>query len=150
MSAGGLVSDDIMIGLIRERLNLPDVLEKGFILDGFPRTKAQGEALLNLNLEISALLLLEVDDDTVVERICGRRIDPVSGNIYHLTFDPPPEDIIDRLTQRSDDCEEVVRSRLQKYQENLDSVESLFSSIVKRIDASGDKHSVFSQVEVHL
>jgi adenylate kinase len=150
MNAGGLVSDDIMIGLIKERLNQPDVLEKGFILDGFPRTREQGEALLSLNLDITALLLLDVDDDTVVERICGRRIDPVTGNIYHLTFDPPPEDIADRLTQRSDDCEEVVRSRLRKYQENLASVESLFSNIVKRIDAKGDKYSVFREVELYL
>jgi len=150
MNAGGLVSDDIMIGLIKERLNQPDVLEKGFILDGFPRTREQGEALLSLNLDITALLLLEVDDDTVVERICGRRIDPVTGNIYHLTFDPPPEDIADRLTQRSDDCEEVVRSRLQKYQDNLDSVESLFSNIVKRIEAKGDKYSVFREVELYI
>lgn len=150
MNAGGLVSDEIMIGLIKERLNQADVLERGFILDGFPRTREQGEALLSLGLDISALLLLEVDDDTVVERICGRRIDPVTGNIYHLTFDPPPHDIADRLTQRSDDCEEVVRSRLQKYQDNLASVEQLFSNIVKRVDASGDKHAVFRQIEEFL
>jgi len=150
MNAGGLVSDEIMIGLIKERLNQPDVLERGFILDGFPRTRQQGEALLTLNLELTSLLLLEVDDDTVVERICGRRIDPVSGNIYHLTFDPPPEDIADRLTQRSDDCEEIVRSRLEKYHDNLAAVESLFSNIVQRIDAKGDKHSVFRQVELYL
>jgi len=150
MNAGGLVNDDIMIGLIKERLNQPDVLERGFILDGFPRTRDQGEALLNLNLDITTLLLLDVDDDTVVERICGRRIDPVTGNIYHLTFDPPPEDIADRLTQRSDDCEEVVRSRLRKYQDNLASVESLFSDIVRRIDAKGDKHSVFREVELYI
>jgi len=150
MSAGGLVSDDIMIGLIKERLNLPDVLERGFILDGFPRTRAQGEALLTLNLDIIALLLLDVDDDSVVERVCGRRIDPDTGRIYHLTFDPPPEDIADRLTQRADDCEDVVRSRLQKYKDNLSSVEDLFSDIVKRIDAHGDKHAVFRQLEQFL
>jgi len=150
MNAGGLVSDDIMIGLIKERLNQPDILERGFILDGFPRTRDQGEALLSLNLELTAMLLLEVDDDTVVERICGRRLDPETGNIYHLTFDPPPEDIADRLTQRSDDCEEVVRSRLQKYQDNLSAVESLFSHIIKKIDASGDKYAVFREVELYL
>jgi len=150
MSAGGLVSDDIMIGLIRERLNQSDVLERGFILDGFPRTRAQGEALLTLNLDIKALLLLDVDDDSVVERVCGRRIDPQTGRIYHLSFDPPPEDIADRLTQRADDCEDVVRSRLQKYKDNLSAVEDLFSNIVKRIDAQGDKHVVFHQVEQYL
>jgi adenylate kinase len=150
MNAGGLVSDDIMIGLIKERLNQPDVVERGFILDGFPRTRDQGEALLSLNLDLTAMLLLDVDDDTVVERICGRRLDPETGTIYHLTFDPPPEDIADRLTQRSDDCEEVVRSRLQKYQDNLSSVESLFSHIIKRIDAKGDKYAVFREVELYL
>jgi len=150
MSAGGLVSDDIMIGLIRERLNQGDVLERGFILDGFPRTRAQGEALLTLNLDIQSLLLLEVDDESVVERVCGRRIDPETGRIYHLTFDPPSDDIADRLTQRSDDCEDVVRSRLQKYKDNLAAVEDLFSDIVKRIDAQGDKYAVFREVEHYI
>jgi adenylate kinase len=152
MSAGGLVSDDIMIGLINDRLKQKDVLERGFILDGFPRTRAQGEALLALGLVIVAFLLLEVDDESIIQRVCGRRTDPVSGRIYHLTFDPPGNEVdVSKLIQRADDCEETVKARLSKYKENLNAVVGLFKpEIVKRIDAKGDKHQVFHEVEKYL
>ena len=94
-------------------------MHQRFLLDGFPRTRAQAASLdiaLDENdLALDAVVLISVPDDMIVERIVGRRMDPETGDIYHVTFNPAPPDIADRLIQRKDDTEEAVRTRLAKY-----------------------------------
>ena len=118
MSAGQLVPDEVTIGLVRERLIQSDCSD-GFMLDGFPRTRPQAEALETAleasHIQLDAVLVLEVADELIVSRIVGRRSDPETGEIYHLQFKPPPADIVSRLVHRKDDTEEACRSRLAAY-----------------------------------
>tara|TARA_B100000900_G_C20422263_1_gene651460 strand:- start:182 stop:805 length:624 start_codon:yes stop_codon:yes gene_type:complete len=113
MEAGELVPDDVIIGLISERLKMEDA-KNGVLFDGFPRTIAQAEELAKI-AEVSAVVSIEVPDDSIVERIVGRRMDPETGEIYHIQFNPAPESIKDRLIQRKDDNELTVRNRLKSY-----------------------------------
>ena len=113
MDRGLLVPDSIIIGLISERLKRSDASE-GVLFDGFPRTIAQAEELSNI-AEVSMVIMIQVPDEDIVERIVGRRMDPVTGDIYHTKFRPAPLEILPRLVQRKDDNEETVRSRLQAY-----------------------------------
>ncbi len=118
--AGKLVPDDLVNRMVEDRLGQDDC-NSGFLLDGFPRTVAQAEALdammEAMGRKMEHVLLLEVDDSVLVERITGRRSDPESGRVYHVKFDPPPADIAPRLIQRSDDTEEVLNQRLEEYHE---------------------------------
>jgi adenylate kinase len=125
MEAGGLVPDEVVVGIVKERLLKPDC-DKGFILDGFPRTLAQADALKGtlseLNKQLDAVVSLEVDDDAVVGRIAGRRTCRDCGKMYHVEFDAPAvENKCDKcggeLFQRSDDQEETIRKRLEVYAE---------------------------------
>ena len=113
MEAGELVPDDVIIGLIYERLKMEDA-RNGVLFDGFPRTIAQAEELAKI-AEVSAVVSIEVPDDSIVERIVGRRMDPETGKIYHIRFNPAPGSIKDRLIQRKDDNELTVRNRLKSY-----------------------------------
>lgn len=113
MEAGELVPDDVIIGLISERLKMEDA-RSGVLFDGFPRTIAQAEELAKI-AEVIAVVSIEVPDDSIVERIVGRRMDPETGEIYHIQFNPAPESIKDRLIQRKDDNELTVRNRLKSY-----------------------------------
>jgi len=113
MEAGELVPDDVIIGLISERLKMEDA-RNGVLFDGFPRTIAQAEELAKIAV-VSAVVSIEVPDDSIVERIVGRRMDPETGEIYHIQFNPAPESIKDRLIQRKDDNELTVRNRLKSY-----------------------------------
>ncbi len=116
MDKGELVPDDVVIGLVRERIAEPDAAG-GFLLDGFPRTRPQAEALQAAltkdNLQLDAVVFIEIDDDDVVDRITGRRQNPETGDIYHVDMNPPPEAV--KVVQRKDDTENAVRTRLVKY-----------------------------------
>ncbi len=118
MTEGKLVPDQVTIGLVLERIQQGDAKE-GFMLDGFPRTVPQAEALhealKDASLSLDVVLVLEVPDDLIVNRIVGRRSDPTTGAIYHLEFNPPPADVVDRLVHRKDDTEEACRTRLGAY-----------------------------------
>lgn len=119
MDAGGLVSDDIILGLIGERLKQPDCAN-GFLLDGFPRTIPQADALRNQGVELDYVLEIDVSDEEIIRRMSGRRVHPGSGRTYHVVFNPPKVDGKDDLTgepliQRDDDKEETVRKRLSVY-----------------------------------
>ena len=119
MDAGGLVSDDIILGLITERLKQPDCA-KGFLLDGFPRTLPQAEALRTQGVELDFVLEIDVSDDEIIRRMSGRRVHPGSGRTYHVVFNPPKVEGRDDATgepliQRDDDKEETVRKRLAIY-----------------------------------
>jgi adenylate kinase len=113
MEAGELVPDEVIIGLIEERLRQPDAAD-GVLFDGFPRTIPQAEALSDI-ATVGLVIAIEVPDRAIVERIVGRRMDPETGDIYHVTFNPAPPEVADRLIQRKDDNEETVLSRLSAY-----------------------------------
>lgn len=119
MDAGGLVSDDIILGLIRERIREPDCA-RGFLFDGFPRTIPQAEGLDAIGVDIDRVVEIAVDDEEIVRRMSGRRVHPASGRTYHTLFNPPRvegrDDVSgEALVQRDDDKEETVRKRLQVY-----------------------------------
>jgi adenylate kinase len=119
MDAGGLVSDDIMIGLVKDRLQEADCAN-GYLFDGFPRTVAQADAMKDNGINVDYVLEFDVPDELIVERMSGRRSHPGSGRVYHTSFNPPKVADIDDLTgeplvQRDDDKEETVKKRLEVY-----------------------------------
>lgn len=121
MDAGQLVSDDIIIGLVKERIAQDDC-QNGFLFDGFPRTIPQADALKEAGVKIDKVVEIDVPDSDIVERITGRRVHPGSGRTYHVVFNPPEETGIDdvtgeQLVQREDDNEATVRDRLTVYHE---------------------------------
>jgi adenylate kinase len=139
MDAGELVSDDIIIGLVTERMKQPDCCARGYLLDGFPRTITQAEAMRSAGLAVDVLLEIEVPDADIVERMSGRRLHLPSGRTYHVRFNPPKvagrDDITgDPLIQREDDREDVVRHRLQVYHSQTRAVVEYFRAWA----ASGD------------
>jgi len=119
MDAGQLVSDDIIIALVKERLREPDCAA-GYLFDGFPRTLPQAEALKTAGIKVDVVLEIDVPDAEIIERLSGRRVHPASGRTYHVKFNPPKvpgrDDVTgDPLIQRDDDREDVVRKRLEVY-----------------------------------
>jgi len=119
MDAGQLVSDDIIIGLVKERLKEPDC-KRGYLFDGFPRTIPQAEALKKEGVAIDHVLEIDVPDTEIVARMSGRRVHPASGRVYHVKFNPPKAEGKDdatgeALVQRDDDREETVKKRLEVY-----------------------------------
>ena len=120
MDAGQLVSDDIVLGLVRERLGSDGAA--GAIFDGYPRNVAQARALDGLLGElgraIAAVVYIDVDDDDIVRRMSGRRTDPETGVVYHAEHNPPPAEVAHRVVQREDDREETVRHRLEVYRQS--------------------------------
>ncbi|MFC4933111.1 adenylate kinase [Massilia sp. GCM10023247] len=119
MDAGGLVSDDIMIGLVKDRLQEADCAN-GYLFDGFPRTIAQADAMKDNGINVDYVLEIDVPDEMIVERMSGRRSHPASGRVYHTKFNPPKVADIDDVTgeplvQRDDDKEETVKKRLAVY-----------------------------------
>ena len=108
---------------VQDRLNQDDCKTNGWLLDGFPRTPAQAEALASAGVKADCFLFLNVPDEILVERVVGRRTDPETGKIYHMTFSPPEdEEVLARLEQRSDDTEEKVKVRLEQFHANVDAV----------------------------
>jgi adenylate kinase len=119
MESGGLVSDDIIIGLVKERIAQPDCAN-GFLFDGFPRTIPQAQAMVDAGVTIDHVVEIAVDDEEIVARLSGRRVHPASGRIYHVQHNPPAREGRDDetgepLVQRDDDKEETVRKRLEVY-----------------------------------
>ncbi len=135
MDQGGLVSDDIIIGLVKERL-LADDCKKGFLFDGFPRTIPQAEALQAAGVPIDFVLEISVPDSEIVERMSGRRIHPASGRSYHVKYNPPKVEGKDDVTgedlvQRDDDKEEVVMKRLSVYHAQTEALVGFYSDLAK-------------------
>lgn len=155
MDAGNLVPDEVVIGLVIDRIGIADC-EHGFMLDGFPRTRPQAEALdeaLNeAGVALDVVLLLEVPDELIVERITGRRSDPVTGTIYHLKFNPPPADIADRLVHRADDTEEACVARLKKYHSETAPIVPFYESkgLVRRVDGNAAPDVVTERIKTAL
>jgi adenylate kinase len=155
MRSGGLVPDELVIPIVVERIKEPDC-QNGFILDGFPRTRPQAEALdqamQSAGVALDAVVLIEVPDDLIVERITGRRMDPDTGTIYHLKFNPPPEDVVPRLQHRKDDTEEACRARLAKYHSETAPIIPFYESqgLLRRIDGVGDPKAITGRMFVAL
>ena len=147
MDAGLLVPDEVIIGLIEERLQEDDA-NQGVLFDGFPRTIPQAESLDKI-ATVSSVISIEVPDDAIVERIVGRRMDPETGDIYHVTFKPAPAEISDRLIQRPDDTEETVRSRLEAYHAQTAPLADWYSErgLLIRIDGNASINQVGDTVE---
>ena len=129
---GALVPDDVVIGIIKERLKESDT-ENGFILDGFPRTTPQAEALDAMGIHLDAVVSIEVDDEVITSRMSGRRVCPKCSATYHIEFQPTADGIhCDKcgteLTQRSDDIPEVVRDRLKVYHQSADSLKEFYAA----------------------
>ncbi len=139
MDAGGLVSDDIILGLIAERLKQPDCAN-GFLFDGFPRTLPQAEALRAQGVELDYVLEIDVSDEEIIRRMSGRRVHPGSGRTYHIVFNPPKAEGKDDptgepLIQRDDDKEETVKKRLAVYHSQTEPLVQFYSGWA----ATGDR-----------
>ena len=140
MGAGGLVSDDIIIGLVKDRLTQPDC-SKGYLFDGFPRTIPQAQAMKDAGVPIDYVLEIDVPFDAIIDRMSGRRVHPASGRTYHIKFNPPKvegkDDVTgDALIQRDDDKEETVRKRLQVYNDQTRPLVEYYSSWATQASAS--------------
>ena len=152
MKAGGLVPDELVIAMVIERIGKPDCT-KGFMLDGFPRTRPQAEALdielQKAGVALDVVLQIEVPDDLIVERITGRRLDPDTGDIYHMKFKPPPADIAGRVTQRKDDTEEACRARLEKYHSETAPIIPFYEAQgrLKRVDGNAAPDEVSRRIQ---
>ncbi len=132
MDAGALVSDDIILGLIKERIAQPDCAN-GYLLDGFPRTIAQAQGLEAMGVKIDHVIEINVADEDIVERIAGRRVHSPSGRTYHVEYHPPKDEGVDDVTgealiQRDDDKEETVRKRLCIYHEQTKPLVGYYSA----------------------
>jgi adenylate kinase len=148
MDAGGLVSDDIVIGVVKERIAQPDCA-KGFLFDGFPRTLPQADALKDSGVKLDVVLEIDVPDSAIVERMGGRRVHVASGRTYHVKFNPPKVDNKDDLTgeeliQREDDREETVKKRLEIYQNQTRPLVEYYSKWAATGDASAPRYRKIS------
>jgi adenylate kinase len=144
MDAGGLVCDDIIIGLVKERIAQPDAAN-GFLFDGFPRTIPQAEAMVAAGVEIDYVVEIDVPDANIVDRMAGRRVHVASGRTFHIKYNPPKVEGIDDetgepLVQRDDDKEEVVLKRLGVYHEQTEVLVSFYGKMAASGDASAPKY----------
>ncbi len=136
MDSGGLVSDDIIIGLVKERIAQPDCTN-GFLFDGFPRTIPQADAMKAAGVKLDVVLEIDVPDAAIIERMSGRRVHLASGRTYHVKYNPPKlagvDDVTgEELVQRKDDEEETVRKRLQVYQDQTRPLVAYYSDWAAR------------------
>jgi adenylate kinase len=148
MDAGALVSDDIIIGLVKERIAQPDCAN-GFLFDGFPRTIPQAEAMKNAGVKLDLVLEIDVPDEAIIERMSGRRVHAASGRTYHVKFNPPKvagkDDVTgEELIQRKDDEEATVRTRLQVYQDQTRPLVDYYSRWAAAGDAQAPRYRKIS------
>ena len=150
MASGGLVSDDLIIALVKERIAAADCAN-GFLFDGFPRTIAQAQAMRDAGVKIDYVLEIEVPFEDIVERMSGRRSHPASGRTYHIKFNPPKVDGKDDVTgeplvQRDDDKEETVRRRLEVYQQQTQPLTAYYRDWAAQDAAAAPKYRSISGV----
>lgn len=148
MEKGQLVPNEIVVMMVKDRLLQSDAQENGWLLDGYPRSLSQATALEEFGIQPDIFILLEVSEEALVERVAGRRLDPVTGKIYHLKYSPPEtEEIAARLTQRFDDTEEKVKLRLQTHHQNVESVLSIYEDYTVKVNGNASKEDVFAQID---
>ena len=135
MDQGALVTDDIIIDLVKDRIKKNDC-EKGYLFDGFPRTIPQAEALAQQNIQIDSVIEIKVEDDQIIARLAGRRVHENSGRIYHITNNPPKRKNLDDLTgepliQRDDDKEDTIKQRLEVYRNQTEPLVNFYQKMHK-------------------
>lgn len=145
MERGALVPDEIVIGLVKERVAQPDCA-RGFIIDGFPRNIAQAEALRRAGVDLDWVLEFDVRDEEILRRLSGRRVHPGSGRTYHVDFSPPQvagkDDVTgEPLVQRPDDKEETVRNRIATYHEQTKPLVAYYSGLRAKSDPRAPRHA---------
>jgi adenylate kinase len=151
MKDGQLVPDELVIAMVIERISEADS-EPGFMLDGFPRTRPQAEALDaaldQAGVSLDCVLLIEVPDEKIVARITGRRMDPETGDIYHVEFSPPPPEVAGRLIQRKDDTAEACKKRLEKYHSETAPIVPFYEDkgILERVDGDAPPDQVTERI----
>ena len=155
MDSGGLVSDDIIIGLVKDRLEQPDCAP-GCLFDGFPRTIPQAQAMVDADISVDHVVEIAVDDEEIVGRLSGRRVHPASGRVYHILHNPPAIEGIDdvsgeALIQRDDDREETVRKRLDVYQQQTRPLVDFYSALegpqYHRINGVGNVTAISAEIK---
>jgi adenylate kinase len=144
MGSGGLVSDEIILGLVKDRIAKDDCVN-GFLFDGFPRTIAQAESLKAQGVEIDSVVEIDVDDEEIIKRMGGRRVHLASGRTYHVVFNPPKaegkdDETGEELIQREDDKEATVRERLKVYHQQTEPLIDYYSKWAASSDARGPKY----------
>ena len=144
MASGGLVSDEIIIALVKERIQQDDC-RNGFLFDGFPRTIPQADALKAAGVIIDSVVEIHVQDEEIVARLSGRRVHPNSGRVYHIQHNPPKQDNIDdetgeALVQREDDQEDTVRKRLAVYHDQTEPLVEFYKNLGPQADAPAPKY----------
>lgn len=144
MDGGNLVSDDIILDLVKDRIQQPDCKE-GFLFDGFPRTLAQADALKVENVNLDAVIEIDVEDEEIIKRMSGRRVHEQSGRSYHTEFNPPKNEGLDDATgepliQRTDDLEETVKYRLSVYHKQTSPLKKYYSEWAATEDANAPKY----------
>jgi adenylate kinase len=151
MERGELVPDEIVTTMVKNRLMQDDAQTKGWLLDGYPRSGSQAASLEKAGIRPELVLILDVPDEILVERVVGRRQDPVTGKIYHLTFSPPEtEEIAKRLTQRFDDTEEKCKARLVTHKKNEAAVVDAYKGIIVTLDGNRARDAVFADIKKAL
>lgn len=160
MDSGKLVSDEIIIGLVKERLQQDDC-RAGFLFDGFPRTIPQADALKNAKIKLDHVIEIAVPDEEIINRISGRRVHVASGRVYHVKFQPPKKDNVDDITgepliQRDDDKEETIKQRLAVYHQQTEPLINYYQQWAKtndsqapsfhRVQGVGSMDSIFSAI----
>lgn len=158
MASGGLVPDDVIIGLVKERIAQADC-QKGFLFDGFPRTIPQAQALMDAGVKIDRVIEIDVPDREIISRLSGRRVHPASGRVYHVEHNPPKTAGIDDVTgeplvQRDDDKEETVRKRLAVYHEQTKPLVTFYkkhgvAGSYRRIQGVGSVENITQSVIKH-
>jgi adenylate kinase len=144
MDEGGLVSDDIIMGMVKERITEDDCAN-GFLFDGFPRTIPQAEALQQAGVDVDAVVEINVPDDEIIKRMSGRRVHLASGRTYHVTFNPPKvegkdDETGEDLIQRDDDQEDTVRARLKVYHDQTAPLINFYSKWAESGEANSPKY----------
>lgn len=164
MASGGLVSDDLIIALVKERIQEPDCVN-GFLFDGFPRTIPQAEALLSEGVSIDKVIEIHVADEEIIARLSGRRVHDGSGRVYHISHNPPKQEGVDDVTgellvQREDDKEDTVRNRLDVYHDQTQPLVDFYQGLASsqpdssaayaRVDGVGPLDEVQARLESAL
>lgn len=158
MAAGGLVSDDIIIGLVKDRITQPDC-KNGYLFDGFPRTIPQAQALMEAGIVIDRVIEIDVPDAEIINRLSGRRVHPDSGRVYHIEHNPPKKSGLDDvsgepLVQREDDKEDTVRKRLEVYHSQTKPLVNFYQQhsgvgVYRRVEGVGSVDAIAKTVLNH-
>jgi adenylate kinase len=152
MVEGRLVPDELAISIVREKIHSPEVQERGWLLDNFPRTSDQAEAMMELGIIPDKFIYVNVPEDLLQERCLGRLVDAETGNIYHSKFSPPPDDpeVKARLERRSDDHEEAVTRRLELFFEGSEDVLEIFNDIKLELDGTAPLKDVIREARLYV